>query len=93
MANGACRKYPLKKASIGGALATLTTHHWSSLDVGFSELFRVLKRGSKLVIFTSPPAQMQTYWLNNYFPKALRLSMVQMPDFELTRASLMGDEA
>lgn len=65
--------------SMDGVLATLTLHHWPNLTDGFQELRRVLKPRSKLVIFTSTPAQMEGYWLTHYFPKMLADSRVQMP--------------
>src|SRR6185369_9220401 len=46
-----------------GAIATLTIHHWNDLEKSFNELFRVLKEGSKFILFTSTPEQMKSYWL------------------------------
>jgi ubiquinone/menaquinone biosynthesis C-methylase UbiE len=70
---------PFDSSFFGGALATLTTHHWNNLESGFAEIFRVLKRESNLVIFTAFPEQMEGYWLNYYFPKMLKESMIVMP--------------
>lgn len=72
----------LARDCMDGVLGTATIHHWSNLALSFRELFRVLKPGGKLVLFTSTPEQMEGYWLNHYFPVMLRDSMVQMPTFE-----------
>ena len=62
-----------------GIIATLTIHHWTVLRQAFAELSRVLKDDGKIILFTSTPEQMKTYWLNHYFPKMLHSSIVQMP--------------
>jgi len=62
-----------------GIIASLTVHHWKDLTLAFKDLYRVLKPGGKMVIFTATPLQMQGYWLNHYFPKMLHDSMLQMP--------------
>ena len=64
---------------IDGIIASLTLHHWDSLQDGFHELYRVLKPNGRFVIFTSTQQQMKGYWLNHYFPKMLQASIVQMP--------------
>jgi SAM-dependent methyltransferase len=76
--SGIVEQIPFKENTFSGALAILTTHHWLDMGKGLKELFRVLQKGGKLVIFTSPPEQMETYWLNHYFPKALKESGVKM---------------
>ncbi len=79
---------PLDDNIFDGAIATLTIHHWKDLSIGFSELFRVLKTGATLVIFTATPKQMEGYWLRHYFPNMLEYSMLQMPKFELVEKKL-----
>jgi SAM-dependent methyltransferase len=80
--NGVVENIPFKEETFSGALAILTTHHWQDIGKGLKELFRVLKPASKLVIFTSPPEQMETYWLNHYFPQALKDSTQKMVTLE-----------
>ncbi len=77
--SGKAENIPLPDRSMEGATASLTIHHWTDLANGFQELFRVLKPGATLVIFTATPQQMQGYWLNHYFPNILLKSMKQMP--------------
>jgi ubiquinone/menaquinone biosynthesis C-methylase UbiE len=85
---GTAEKTGLADQSVDGIIATLTIHHWNNLEKSFTELSRVMKTGGRMVIFTSTPAQMKTYWLNWYFPKMIKDSAVPMPAFE-TLASLM----
>lgn len=70
----------LPDTSIDGIMATLTIHHWQNLPAAFQELYRILKPGGKLVLFTSTPKQMKQYWLNTFFPEMMKMSIQQMPD-------------
>ena len=85
---GTAEKTELPAESVDGIIASLTIHHWENLNVAFAELFRVLKPGGRIVIFTSTPDQMQGYWLRHYFPRMLTESMVQMPSLESTVAAM-----
>jgi ubiquinone/menaquinone biosynthesis C-methylase UbiE len=80
--NGVVENIPFKDETFAGALAILTTHHWQDIGKGFKELYRVLQPGSKLVIFTSLPEQMETYWLNHYFKRLLEVSSANMLTLE-----------
>ncbi len=66
--------------SLDGITGVLTIHHWASLTTAFRRLFALLKPGGKIVLFTSSPEQMRSYWLNHYFPHMMELSIQQMPD-------------
>jgi len=79
---GNAEKTGLTDHSINGIISSLTIHHWTDLKKGFSELYRVLKIDGRIVIFTSTPKQMNGYWLNHYFPKMLKDSIIQMPSLE-----------
>jgi ubiquinone/menaquinone biosynthesis C-methylase UbiE len=89
--NGVAENIPFADGTFAGAMAFLTTHHWQNVGKGFKELYRVLQPGSKLVIFTSPPEQMESYWLNHYFKRLLEMSSEKMlPLGTMTR---LGQEA
>lgn len=75
----AAEALPFENEVFGAAAASLTIHHWKSLEIGFAEIYRVLKTESNFVIFTSFPEQMENYWLNYYFPKMLKDSIAVMP--------------
>ncbi len=76
---GSAEKIPMGDQTFDAAIAILTVHHWDNIEKSFNELSRVLKKGSKLVFFTSTPEQMGRYWLNHYFPKMLCASIDKMP--------------
>lgn len=86
---GHAEQLPLEDASVDGAVGSLTLHHWTDLKAGFRELFRVLRPGSRLVIFTAAPAQMRGYWLNHYFPQMLLASIEQMPALDAVREAFL----
>ena len=75
-----------------GATATLTIHHWTDIEKAFIEINRVLAANGKFVLFTSTPEQMKGYWLNHYFPKMLRESIVQMPSLANIQEALSNTE-
>jgi len=78
---------PFEGHTFYGATCILAIHHFHDLLQSFCEVFRVLKDGTRFVIFTSTPDQMKNYWLNEYFPKMMERSMLQMPDTStVTRA-------
>lgn len=77
---GKAENLDLPNQFFDGINASLTIHHWDDLEQGFQELYRVLKPGGKLVVFTSTPAQMRGYWLCHYFPTMLADSIKQMPE-------------
>jgi ubiquinone/menaquinone biosynthesis C-methylase UbiE len=73
-----------------GVAASLTLHHWTSLNKGFHEIARVLKPGGRFLVFTSTAEQMEGYWLNHYFPQMLRDSIDQMPSWTKIESALLG---
>ncbi len=79
---GRAEQIPFANELFHGAIATLTIHHWTDLGRAFGEIYRVLKKDARLVIFTATPAQMSGYWLNHYFPQMLAYSIIQMPGFD-----------
>lgn len=86
---GCAEEIPYPDKQFSGAIASLTIHHWSDADVGFSELVRVLCPGARLVVFTSTPEQMSGYWLNHYFPQMMQTSMLQMHSLERVQSGLL----
>ena len=71
-----------------GAICSLAIHHFPNLQKAFMEIARVLKPKSKLVIFTATPDQMNSYWLNHYFPVMMSNSCEEMPNLETICSAL-----
>jgi len=78
---------PFPDRCFGGAIATVTIHHWKSLRPGFDEVFRVMRSGH-FVIFTGDHAQMNGYWVREYFPRGIAQALKQMPPAELVMEQL-----
>lgn len=89
---GTAENIDLPDHCIDGVLVSLTIHHWTDLRQGFSEIYRVLKPGGRMVLFTSLPEQTGRYWLAHYFPGMIRDSMATLPalDTITTALSLAG---
>lgn len=85
---GTVENIELSDNSVDGVIGSLTIHHWTDLQKGFSELYRVLMPDGGIVIFTSTPKQMEGYWLNHYFPKMLKDSIDQMPSLEKVEVAM-----
>ena len=79
---GSVENIELPSNSVDGIIGSLTIHHWTNLNLGFSELHKVSKPNGRIVLFTATPQQMKGYWLNHYFPKMLSDSIKKMPSFE-----------
>lgn len=62
-----------------GVVATLTLHHWSNPGKGIQRIREHLQPGAPFVILSSSPEQMETYWLNHYFPTMIADSARQLP--------------
>ncbi len=78
---GNAESLPFRDRCFDGAIATVTIHHWKALRPGFDEVFRVVRAG-RFVIFTGDHAQMNGYWLREYFPEAIAAATKQMPAAE-----------
>lgn len=77
--NATSENIPMPDNSINGVLLSLTIHHWRDLHRGFEEIYRVLVKGGRLVIFTSYPEQTHAYWIRNYFPRMIEDSVKILP--------------
>jgi ubiquinone/menaquinone biosynthesis C-methylase UbiE len=72
-------RIPLPDAAIAGAFSCLAVHHFANLEAVGREVYRILKPGSRFVIFTTDPSQTRTFWLNEYFGELMRSSESLMP--------------
>lgn len=70
---------PFANETFDGAICTLAIHHFDNLAHAMLETRRVLRDG-RFVLLTADPDQMRRYWLNVYFPDAMKRSIEQMPE-------------
>ncbi|MGH3329397.1 MAG: methyltransferase domain-containing protein [Streptomycetales bacterium] len=64
---------PLRDNCVDAALAVLTTHHWTDLAVGITELRRVARR--RIVILACDQSVFREFWLlREYLPEAATVS-------------------
>jgi len=75
-------------ASFDAVICSLAIHHFQNLPDAFKEISRVMTASGKVVIFTSAPEQMKSYWLNHYFPVMLERSIAQMPSIDKIQTAL-----
>jgi SAM-dependent methyltransferase len=75
---GNVKALPFPNESFSGVTCVLAIHHFDDLQLAFKEVARVISNGI-FVIFTSTSEQMRGYWLNEYFPEAMKKSIEQMP--------------
>ena len=84
---GDAESIPITDRTFDGAIATVTIHHWPRLRPGFDEVFRVMRPGN-FVIFTGDHAQLNGYWLREYFPRGIEAAIKQMPSVEYVSEQL-----
>jgi SAM-dependent methyltransferase len=85
---GVAEELPLDDNSCDGVVAMLTLHHWHDQQKGLSEIFRVLKPGSRFVLLSFTPEQTKNYWLVNYFPTMIEHSADVVPGEDTMTAML-----
>ena len=66
---GQAEQLPFAQASFDGAIITLAIHHFEDLGQAFRQVDRVLRSGSRLVLFTVTPEQVRHFWLKRYFSR------------------------
>jgi ubiquinone/menaquinone biosynthesis C-methylase UbiE len=81
---------PFKNNTFAGASCILGIHHFEFLNKTLEEAARIIKPGGCLVIFTASREQMENYWLNIYFPQAMKKSIEKMPGEMKLRNALIN---
>jgi SAM-dependent methyltransferase len=81
-----CRALPFKDRSFSGATCTFVHHHMDDPIAAFREVHRVLRAGSRLVLLNSTAAQMEHYWVREYFPKLMERATAPYVRFEMLGA-------
>jgi SAM-dependent methyltransferase len=79
---------PFPDRHFDAAMASFTVHHWPDLAAGLREVRRVTQ--GPVLVLTCDPAQVQTYWLNNYAPDVLATEARRFPPIDRIAAALGG---
>jgi ubiquinone/menaquinone biosynthesis C-methylase UbiE len=80
------RALPFRAGSFAGATMTFVHHHVSDPIAGFREIRRVLKAGSRFVLFNGTVEQSRHCWLHEYFPRAMEQAMGPFAQFDTAAA-------
>lgn len=80
---GNAESLPFDDNHFDGGMATLTLHHWDSIEKGFTEIRRVLKPNAQLVVFAAISDLTEQFWLKHYFPKMLEASVKKEPKLSI----------
>lgn len=54
-------------------ICILSTHHFKDLEKSLKEIYRVLVKGGKLLIYTFIPSESEKFWLEDYFPEVFEI--------------------
>lgn len=81
---------PFQNDFFDGVFCINALHHIKKRNRGsvFNSVFHVLRNGGRFVIFTSSHAQIDRYWLNYYFPKAMETLKSYMPEINTITSEL-----
>lgn len=85
---GSIESLPFPDNAFSGAICIQAIHHLQNLESAIKEAARVIT--GSVVIFTAIAEQLENYWLNEYFPEAMRKSIQQMPGEEVIYKALRG---
>ena len=80
--NARAEALPFKSASFNGATCTFVHHHMDDPVGAFREVHRVLRPGGRLVLLNSTAAQMEHYWVREYFPELMERATAPYLRFE-----------
>jgi SAM-dependent methyltransferase len=79
---------PLDDDSVDAAMASLTIHHWSSLETGLAEMRRVAR--GPVVVFTLD-LDVRSAWYAEYFAEGIEIERPTFPSIEKVAGALGGD--
>lgn len=72
----AAQSLPFVDNYFKGGICILAIHHMPDLGEAFKEVARSISSGN-FIIFIHTPAQLEGYWLNEYFPKMMAQSIAK----------------
>ena len=78
--NAGAEQLPFEGHHFNGGMGNFTLHHWSNIQKGINEIYRVLKPSGRFIFFSFTPQQLYGYWLHHYFPEMIRISSEVIPN-------------
>jgi ubiquinone/menaquinone biosynthesis C-methylase UbiE len=63
-------------------ICILSIHHFRDLTKGINEIYRTLKNGGLLLIFTYVPGEQKFFWLQDYFPDLFKFDKEKFPSLD-----------
>lgn len=85
---GRAEELPVESETFDGVVMRWVVHHLDR-PRAFAEIRRVLKPGGRLVVTTTDPAAIETFWLAPYFASYVAIERRRFPDAELFRRELL----
>jgi ubiquinone/menaquinone biosynthesis C-methylase UbiE len=79
---GDATKLQFKDGEFDCIVSVLASHHMRDLESAIVELGRVVKKGGKLVLFTSTPELIDGFWLKHYVPGVVKVTSSSMTSLE-----------
>jgi ubiquinone/menaquinone biosynthesis C-methylase UbiE len=79
---------PFEPESFDGVVMRLVVHHLDR-PAAFAEIRRVLEPGGRLVMTTSDPSAVDTFWMAAYFPSYVAIEQRRFPDGKTLRRELL----
>lgn len=87
--NGFAENIPFEDDFFDGAVCTLASHHFSSMNQSFKEIHRILKPGSNFVMFTFDARKTESKdWLREYFEQFYKIACDTAPSQEFVIKNL-----
>lgn len=72
---------PFKDEAFDGAVCTLASHHFNSIEKGFKEIHRILKKDAPFVLFSQDPRKMEgSSWFREYLEVYYRKTFENLPE-------------
>lgn len=85
---GRAEELPVASEAFDGVVMRWVVHHLDR-SAAFAEIRRVLRPGGRLVITTTDPAAVETFWLTAYFPSYVAIERGRFPSGGTLRSELL----
>jgi ubiquinone/menaquinone biosynthesis C-methylase UbiE len=86
---GQAEQLPFEPESFDGVVMRWVVHHLDR-PAAFAEIRRVLRPGGRLVVTTTDPGAVDTFWMAPYFPSYVAIERRRFPDGETLRRELLA---